>query len=861
MSNRNDKLNRNIHARRRAMALLLAAAGTIAIDAGIAVPAHAQAAGEHRYDIPAGPLAMALNRFAEESGLQLSYDAALTQGRTTPGVQGALSPADALSRLLAGTGLTWRFTGPNAVTLEAAPSAGGVIALDTLRVQGGDLSGTGAGPVRGDESPAALADRPYRTAGSSSYISQEQIQRFRGTSTGDMFKGVPGVISGMNRNGAALNINIRGLAGMDRIKTTIDGSEQTTTSWRGYAGVDDRVYVDPDLIGAITIAKGPTDDAAGTGAIGGSVQIRTLNAEDIVPEGEHFAARVRAGMSDNAISPTAPFVMKPPAFMQTPRTDGSALFDFNNGFGNIAIATRQDSFDIIAAFARRRSGNYMVGQKGTTTYADERGATRALSLVKPGQEAFNTSEDVTSGLVKATFRFGDGHALQLGYSRYENEYGEAQPTMLNSQITWRQTNLSRTNTDTYTARYRWNPGSDWVDLKANLWMSRVDAVLRYNSLPTRDDPIPTLSRLYGGDISNRSVIDTGQGVLTLHYGGTYSHERARSPLSNILEVGVNGDRDLYGLFANGEWKPLGWLTANLGARLDGYHLTDKSDPALFPANWAIRGYNSREGANASISASIVAEPVRGLQFYALHAGGYRPPTIRETGLSVSFLYPNPDLKPETASNWEIGTNFSRDGLLFGKDKARLKLSYFWNNYNDYISRVEMPREMQTIAYFTVVNIDKVRFTGVEASGSYDVDKVFFEGALTYYDSATFCDGANPCGNKMPDGAYTANDIPPRFSASATLGVRLFRDRLELSGRVSRIGSRLVAAQQVLGLNNVGIWVPYTVVDLSGSVKLTREFSLQLSAENLTDRYYIDALNNSALPSPGRTIRAGLTARF
>ncbi|WP_260929485.1 hypothetical protein [Novosphingobium sp. 9] len=46
--------------------------------------------GARAYDIPAGSLTDALNRFAEQSGIQLTYEAALTQDRTTSGLRGSL---------------------------------------------------------------------------------------------------------------------------------------------------------------------------------------------------------------------------------------------------------------------------------------------------------------------------------------------------------------------------------------------------------------------------------------------------------------------------------------------------------------------------------------------------------------------------------------------------------------------------------------------------------------------------------------------------------------------------------------------------------------------------------------------------
>ena len=45
----------------------------------------------------------------------------------------------------------------------------------------------------GDRSDAERALEVYRTAGSSAYIARDTIERFRGTSTSDIVKGVAGV--------------------------------------------------------------------------------------------------------------------------------------------------------------------------------------------------------------------------------------------------------------------------------------------------------------------------------------------------------------------------------------------------------------------------------------------------------------------------------------------------------------------------------------------------------------------------------------------------------------------------------------------------------------------------------------------
>ncbi|NPD14904.1 TonB-dependent siderophore receptor [Xinfangfangia sp. D13-10-4-6] len=107
-------------------AILLGAAGGLI---GSATPARAQQAAT-QYAVPAGPLASAITRFGEASGLQILYPADLVRGKQSPGVSGSYSRDEALSQLLAGSGLTFRYTAGNTLTLEAAGGGAGDSAVD-----------------------------------------------------------------------------------------------------------------------------------------------------------------------------------------------------------------------------------------------------------------------------------------------------------------------------------------------------------------------------------------------------------------------------------------------------------------------------------------------------------------------------------------------------------------------------------------------------------------------------------------------------------------------------------------------------------------------------------------------------------
>ncbi|WP_343528928.1 TonB-dependent receptor [Sphingomonas sp.] len=145
------------------MMLSIAAGSMIA-----APPVQAQtAAAPRNFDIAPQALADAMIAFAAQSGYQVTTDAAMLRGVRSDGVRGTYTSPEALSRLLTGTGFTFRING-KLVTLEPAPQvSGGAIQLGPVRVEGETGTGTGGA----FNAVNAMWRDPGRTEGTRSYTS------------------------------------------------------------------------------------------------------------------------------------------------------------------------------------------------------------------------------------------------------------------------------------------------------------------------------------------------------------------------------------------------------------------------------------------------------------------------------------------------------------------------------------------------------------------------------------------------------------------------------------------------------------------------------------------------------------------
>ncbi|WZB74840.1 TonB-dependent receptor plug domain-containing protein [Achromobacter insuavis] len=163
-------------------------------------------------------------------------------------------------------------------------------------------------PVEVD-ADALVGKDVYSAPHSSVYLSSQDLDRYGRVSAGDLLRGVPGVQVGDSRNGGALDVNIRGLQGQSRVAVRVDGAEQALDVYRGYAGTQQRSYIDPDLLGSVTINKGPSMTS---GAIGGSVEMRTIGVRDILVGDQRIGLRLTGGAWNNGVAPE-PRTGKPPA--------------------------------------------------------------------------------------------------------------------------------------------------------------------------------------------------------------------------------------------------------------------------------------------------------------------------------------------------------------------------------------------------------------------------------------------------------------------------------------------------------------------------------------------------------------------
>jgi catecholate siderophore receptor len=160
----------------------------------VTAPAVNDTTARIRFNIPAQPLADALSQFSRQAAVRVELDAAGAAGARSQAVSGTYTPAEALRRLLDGSGLSARFPDEGTVRVARGVAAGeAAYTLTPLTVVASSSRGYGTGRT----TSATRTDTPLRDAPQSvSVVTQGLIADQSMQGMADVVRYVPGVTMG-----------------------------------------------------------------------------------------------------------------------------------------------------------------------------------------------------------------------------------------------------------------------------------------------------------------------------------------------------------------------------------------------------------------------------------------------------------------------------------------------------------------------------------------------------------------------------------------------------------------------------------------------------------------------------------------
>ena len=262
------------------------------------LPAQAAAPATISYTIPAGPLAAALNRYAQQSGVSIVIDAAKVQGLTTTGLQGSYAIDEGFALLLRGSGYAIAKTATGYVLVAApvpaaAPASSAAVerSMPAITVvgqaeQGATTEGSGSYTARAislGKGEQAMKDIPQ----SVSVLTRQRLDDQGITDLREAVNNVTGVV-GVHGVGPGVVITARGFQ-IDQWQydgVPIDRNTYALGNW----GQENMAIYD-----RLEVLRGASSLLQGTGSPGGSVNLvrkRPLATRQ-------FAVTARAGSWDH----------------------------------------------------------------------------------------------------------------------------------------------------------------------------------------------------------------------------------------------------------------------------------------------------------------------------------------------------------------------------------------------------------------------------------------------------------------------------------------------------------------------------------------------------------------------------------
>ena len=764
------------------------------------------------FDVPAQPLTSALTAFGDQADMQVTVDTAILTGRTAPTVSGRMTPQDALRRLLAGTGITWRFTDPTTLVLSRESNSGdGPARLEPITVDAvlpGTLTDNYAAP---DNFASTRTDTPtIDTPQSTQAITRQALEDAGATTVADAYDYLAGITQAANAGGLFGDRYLARGFFADNILINGNRSGRPTT-------------LDTANVERVEALRGPTATLFGRADPGGLVNIVTKQ-----PLAEPF--------------------------YEVDLQGGSGFFGDGSRYRDVRATV--DSGGPIDEQGRIR---YRFNAAAEYDQSFRKDIDDKLFLVSPVLDF--EIDDRTIANFELTYQYRE-FVYDLGVPFIDGEpklpvdwyVGEDQANSIDSNYLSGTFRIDRELTDALTAR--------------------LGVYTQYNDLDGPANRVATVtgSQAQAGrfDFNISDLVVTAQPEMVAEFGtGPVGHtllfgvDASYREIKRDDTIGPAGDAfDVFdpdfpvdipdidqpgalnfvnelaawelGIYVqdqidlSDQWKLLA------GLRWDAVWIDSEAEAApLSPQN------NSNFDDTAILPrVGVVYQPIDEIGLYASYAETYRPPTA--TNLTD---VDGEQIEPEEGRSFEVGIKLDAlDGRLTGT------LAAFRADKDNVIETD--PRN----PLISVRNLGEVRSQGIEFDLAGRVFENFSLGVSYAYTDAQIDSNENP---NLPKGTKLAN--VPRHAASLQAAYRFTEGPLQglrLFGGIVYEDDRPISTSPTVRSK-----IPdYVRFDVGASYDFTENIQGRLFIQNLTDEEYYTNATNLAAVAPGQPFNATLGVR-
>jgi outer membrane receptor protein involved in Fe transport len=659
-------------------------------------------------------------------------------------------------------------------------------------------------------------------------LDEVALQERRPNNAAELFTGIPGLdVDGVGTN--QQRPVIRGISGQ-RVLLLEDGIRLNNSRRRQESG-EIPAMVDVSEINQVEVVRGASSVLYGSDAVGGVVNLITKKPT-FPMSGTDFSGTVayRYSTADNQSKP----------------------------MGSLAGHVGRLAFRVAGSYRDAEAYEAPAGRFGEVDLGDN------ARVNDTGVRDYTLS-------THARYRFSQQHSASFKYERYSAQdagFGFVDPELFGDGLPTVQLLFPTQDIDRYILGYDGEdlrtPISDDIDVLAyyqtndRLFTTNVTSPLGPTAPPGAEVRVVsdnfTELDTYGFRIEAKKTIGVRQGLT---YGIDLFRDRSHNTDTSTTTVVGFGPPSVSGRgtprVPNATFRSLGaflqgdlWLTQRLnvilGGRYQDVRAKTEDTPGINepPFNTTDRTFVG--------AANVLYRVLENLNVVASVGRAFRSPNLVER----FFNGPSPEgrgqwirnleLKPETSVNTELGVKYRSQGVSF-------QGFVFRNSVKDGIRIEPTGNTVNEVTEYQNVNIDRLRFTGVELSGGVSVEA---GGSLTVgytHLAAKDLDHPDtPLGdsykNKLTAAARYV-DPHGRFWAEYTVRHNGLQDDVEL------------------GTSPVGEVIPaFTIHAIRGGVDVFQRNHLQVTIANLTNELYAEFPNASFFrPEPKRNLIVTWTTEF
>ncbi|AEG32438.1 TonB-dependent receptor plug domain-containing protein [Thiomicrospira cyclica] len=447
----------------------------------------------------------------------------------------------------------------------------------------------------------------------------------------DLFRLDPAirVVSGATRNGQ--KIVLRGVEDLN-LNIQIDGARQGANLFHHQG----RLQIDPALYKQVRVFSGSAPADAGPGALGGSVQFETVDAQDWLRPGERIGARV-GGQYESA-------------------RDLGGL--------TTSVYGQLDDYTGLLAYMRRTQNSDLRAGGGETVPS--------------------TAGSHNNYLLKLSMLDRNDHSLRISAQASEDLGGQFRANFPDASNQLSGGSRASDNQRIYEQRqainYGYNPNDDRIDLQVTLYHSEngLNIIRAENEL--------ALTESYGMNLFNTSRFSLGASQHALTYGSDYFRDenryRNRTTGDARSEFALN-----HGVYLQDRMS-YGPVRLSGGLRYDSYYSRLDNQYRNAGDGWSPNLSGEWDVLTGQQQVTLFAgygESLRGSRLnQAYWLSKYPRPGQTFQGLPVSFeLGKNGKIKPERAMLQEAGVRWHSDDLFTSNDHAGLELTFYRTEIKDY----------------------------------------------------------------------------------------------------------------------------------------------------------------------------------